>query len=154
TVHGDDVVLTLRPDIQRLALDELGGRCGAVVVLDAKTGAVYAMASSPTYNANLVEQRHGFPKIGRVRGACGDASALLNNATEGLYTPGSTFKLVTASAALDAGRFTPSSPFNDPGYCTEYGSKVYNSSAPDSPSAHETFGNVSLSAGLEHSINS
>ena len=48
TVHGDNVILTLRPDIQRLALDQLAGRCGAVVVLDAKTGAVLAMASSPT----------------------------------------------------------------------------------------------------------
>src|SRR5438552_18989330 len=40
TVHGDNVILTLRPDIQRLALDPLGGRCGAVVVLDANTGGV------------------------------------------------------------------------------------------------------------------
>ena len=55
TVHGDDVYLTLRPQIQRLALDQLAGRCGAVVVLDAKTGAVVAMASSPTYNANLIQ---------------------------------------------------------------------------------------------------
>jgi peptidoglycan glycosyltransferase len=154
TVHGDNVILTLRPAVQRLALDQLAGRCGAVVALDAKTGAVYAMASSPTYNANLIEQPHGYPKIVKTRGACGDASALQNNATQGLYTPGSTFKLVTASAALDTGRFTPSSTFNDPGYCTEYGKRVYNSSAPDAPSAHETFGTVSLSAGLEHSINS
>ena len=64
TVHGDDVVLTLRPDVQRLAQDQLAGRCGAVVVLDAKTGAVVAMASSPTYNANLVNQPHGYAKIG------------------------------------------------------------------------------------------
>src|SRR6266705_4166093 len=54
TVHGDNVILTLRPAIQRLALQQLAGRCGAVVVMDAKTGAVYAMASSPTYDANLI----------------------------------------------------------------------------------------------------
>ena len=60
TVHGDNVYLTLRPDIQRLALDQLAGRCGAVVVLDAQTGAVVAMASSPTYNANLIIQPHGY----------------------------------------------------------------------------------------------
>jgi len=154
TVRGNDVILTLRPAVQRLALDQLAGRCGAVVALDAKTGAVYAMASSPTYNANLIEQRKGYKKILKIRGACGDASALQNNATQGRYTPGSTFKLVTASAALDTGKFTPSSPFNDPGYCIEYGNKVFNSSAPDSPSSHETFGNVTLSEGLEHSINS
>jgi peptidoglycan glycosyltransferase len=155
TVHGDNVILTLRPAIQRAALRDLAGRCGAVVVLDAKTGAVVAMASSPTYNANLINQGNkGYGKILNVKGACGAHEALQNNATAGLYTPGSTFKLVTASAALDTGRFTPSSTFNDPGYCTEYGKRVYNSSAPDSPSGHETFGNVTLSEGLEHSINS
>jgi peptidoglycan glycosyltransferase len=154
TVHGDNVVLTLRPAIQRLALNELAGRCGAVVVLDTKTGAVLAMASSPTYNANLMVQPNGFNKVKRIKGACGDASALQNNATQGLYTPGSTFKLVTGSAALDSGKFTPNSTFYDPGYCTEYGKNVYNSSSPDAPTAHETFGQVTLSQGLEHSINS
>jgi peptidoglycan glycosyltransferase len=153
TVRGDDVYLTLRPDIQRLALDQLAGRCGAVVVLDTKTGAVLAMASSPTYNSNLIEKPKGYPKIVKIKGSCGDASALQNNATQGLYPPGSTFKLVTASAALDTGRFTPSSPFYDPGYCIEYGKKVYNSASPDSPSAHETFGHVDFAQALEHSIN-
>jgi peptidoglycan glycosyltransferase len=153
TVHGDNVILTLRPAIQRLALQQLAGRCGAVVVMDAKTGAVYAMASSPTYDANLILKPGGFAKIGKVRGTCGDASALQNNATQGLYPPGSTFKLVTASAALDTGAYTPTSGFYDPGYCTEYGKRVYNSSAPDSPSGHEAFGSVDFSQALEHSIN-
>jgi penicillin-binding protein A len=153
TVHGDNVILTLRPAVQRLALQELAGRCGAVVALDTKTGAVLAMASSPTYNANLINQPNGYAKILKIRGACGDASALTNNATAGLYPPGSTFKLVTASAALDTGTYTPNSPFYDPGYCTEYGQKVYNANAPDSPSAHEAFGNVDFAQALEHSIN-
>jgi penicillin-binding protein A len=154
TVKGDNVYLTLRPDIQRLALDQLGSRCGAVVVLDAKTGAVVAMASSPTYNANLMVQPTGYNKVKKIRGTCGEASALQNNATQGLYPPGSTFKTVTGSAALDSGKFTPSSQFYDPGYCIEYGRKVYNSSSPDSPNAHETFGHVTLSEGFENSINS
>src|SRR4029079_8408976 len=81
TVHGDNVILTLRPAIQRLALQQLAGRCGAVVVLDAKTGAVIAMASSPTYNATLMVQRNGYNKVKRIKGTCGDASALVNNAT-------------------------------------------------------------------------
>jgi peptidoglycan glycosyltransferase len=153
TVHGDDVVLTLRPDVQRLAQDQLAGRCGAVVVLDAKTGAVVAMASSPTYNANLVNQPHGYAKIGQIRGSCGDASALQNNATLGLYPPGSTFKMVTAAAALDSGAYTPSSPFSDPGYCIEYGQRVSNAGNPDQ-NGPEAFGNVSLAQGFEHSINS
>jgi peptidoglycan glycosyltransferase len=153
TVHGDNVILTLRPAIQRLALQELAGRCGAVVAMDAKTGAIYAMASSPTYNANLILQPRGFAQILRIKGSCGTPEALQNNATQGLYTPGSTFKLITASAALDTGAYSPSSRFYDPGYCVEYGKKVYNSSAPDAPSAHETFGNVDFSQALEHSIN-
>jgi peptidoglycan glycosyltransferase len=151
TVHGDNVYLTLRPDIQRLALDQLGGRCGAVVVLDTHTGAVVAMASSPTYNENLIT--HDYTKIARIKGSCGDASALQNNATVGLYPPGSTFKMVTAAAALDSGAFTPSSPFNDPGYCTEYGQHVSNAGNPDQ-NGPEAFGNVSLAQGFEHSINS
>jgi peptidoglycan glycosyltransferase len=153
TVHGDNVILTLRPAIQRLALDELAGRCGAVVVLDAKTGAVYAMASSPTYNANLIEQPHGYPKIQKIQGTCGDHTALQNNATVGLYPPGSTFKMVTAAAALDSGAYTPSSPFNDPGYCVEYGQHVSNAGNPDQ-NGPEAFGNVTLEQGFEHSINS
>jgi peptidoglycan glycosyltransferase len=153
TVHGDNVFLTLRPGVQRLALSQLAGRCGAVVVLDAKTGAVYAMASSPTYNENLIEQQKGFPKIKKIQGTCGDHTALLNNATVGLYPPGSTFKMVTAAAALDSGAYTPSSPFNDPGYCTEYGQRVSNAGNPDQ-SGPEAFGNVTLAQGFEHSINS
>jgi len=151
TVHGDDVYLTLRPAIQRLALNELGGRCGAVVVLDTHTGAVVAMASSPTYNANLIT--HHYSQIAKIRGSCGDASALQNNATVGLYPPGSTFKMVTAAAALDSGAYTPSSPFNDPGYCVEYGKHVSNAGNPDQ-NGPEAFGNVSLEQGFEHSINS
>jgi penicillin-binding protein A len=153
TVHGDNVILTLRPDVQRIAQDQLAGRCGAVVVLDTRTGAVVAMASSPTYNANLMLQPTGYNKVKKIEGTCGDASALQNNATLGLYPPGSTFKMVTAAAALDSGAFTPSSPFYDPGYCTEYGQRVSNAGNPDQ-NGPEAFGNVSLSQGFEHSINS
>ena len=153
TVKGDNVILTLRPAVQRLALTELAGRCGAVVAMDAKTGAVYAMASSPTYNENLIEQRKGFPKIQKIAGTCGDHTALQNNATVGLYPPGSTFKMVTAAAALDSGAYTPSSPFVDPGYCIEYGQHVSNAGNPDQRGP-EAFGNVTLAQGFEHSINS
>jgi len=147
------VILTLRPAIQQLALQELAGRCGAVVAMDAKTGAIYAMASTPTYNANQILQPHGFANILKIKGSCGDASALVNNATAGLYPPGSTFKMVTAAAALDSGAYTPSSPFNDPGYCIEYGQHVSNAGNPDQ-NGPEAFGNVTFAQGFEHSINS
>jgi penicillin-binding protein A len=153
TVHGDNVYLTLRPAVQALALQQLAGRCGAVVALDAKTGAVVTMASSPTYNANLILQPNGIKRISRIKGTCGDASALYDNATQGLYPPGSTFKMVTAAAALDSGAYTPNSTFYDPGYCIEYGQHVSNAGNPDQTGA-EAFGNVTLAQGFEHSINS
>jgi peptidoglycan glycosyltransferase len=105
------------------------------------------MVSNPTYNPNLIE-RH-FTQATRTTAPCG--APLLNRATAGKYQPGSTFKIVTASAALDTGRFTPDSPFYDPGYCVEYGRQVRNAGNPEAP---ETFGSVNLTTGFEHSINS
>src|ERR671935_2314044 len=146
TVHGNDLILTLRPGVQAIALRALRGKCGAVVALNPSTGAVLAMASSPAYNPNLIEKH--FRQALRSGGKCG---ALVNRATAGRYQPGSTFKVVTATAALNSGRFTPSSPFDDPGYCEEYGQRVRNAGNPEAP---EAFGHVSLFQGLEHSINS
>jgi penicillin-binding protein A len=146
TVKGNDLVLSLRPRAQALALRLLRGKCGAVVALNPSTGAVLAMVSSPAYNPNLIE--HHFRLALRAGGKCG---ALVNRATTGKYQPGSTFKVVTATAALDTGRFTPDSPFYDPGYCEEYGKQVRNAGNPEAP---ETFGNVTFFLGLEHSINS
>jgi peptidoglycan glycosyltransferase len=129
---------------------QLAGKCGAAVVMNPKTGKVYALASQPTYDPNLVE-RH-FNKIQAIRGACHPAAPLLNRATDGLFTPGSTFKVVTATAALNAHRFTPDSIFEDPGYCIEYGQHVSNAASPDGPV--EAFGTVTFAQGLQHSINS
>jgi penicillin-binding protein A len=149
TIKGNDVWLTLKPGAQRLAMQQLAGKCGSVVALDPRTGKALVMASRPTYDPNLVEK--DFARINNIRATCRPAAPLLNRATDGLYTPGSTFKVVTASAALDSGRFTPSSHFYDPGYCIEYGQKVRNAGNPEAP---ETFGSVDLITGLEHSINS
>jgi peptidoglycan glycosyltransferase len=153
TVHGNNVVLTLDPAAQALALKQLGDRCGAVVAMSIKTGAISVMASTPTYNPNLVDEPGGYAKILKIKGGCGDGSALLNNATAGLFTPGSTFKMVTAAAALDSGAFTPASTFEDPGYCTEYGKPVYNAGNPDQKGP-EAYGHVTLAEGFEYSINS
>jgi penicillin-binding protein A len=146
TVTGNNLILSLRPRLQSIALHAMQGKCGAVVAIDPRTGAVEALVSSPAYNPNLIE--HHYQQALRSGGTCG---ALLNRATAGRYQPGSTFKVVTATAALNSGRFTPSSPFYDPGYCVEYGKQVRNAGNPEAP---ETFGNVTLFAGLEHSINS
>jgi len=151
TIQGNDVHLTVRPGPQRVALEQLGTRCGAVVAVDIRTGAVLTMASTPSFNPNAIERNFG--QISRIRADCAPAAPLLNRATDGLFTPGSTFKVITASAALDSGRYTPESPFYDPGYCVEYGKHVSNAGSPDSPSV-ETFGHTTLFQGLVHSINS
>jgi penicillin-binding protein A len=153
TVTGNNIVLTIRPNVQKLAESALAGACGAAVVLNPKTGAVYAMASSPSYNPNKIESPNGYASILRSPSACpGSSSALLNRATQGLYAPGSTFKTVTAAAALDAGIFKPDSPFFDPGYCIEYGQKVYNSGNPDQ-NGPEEYGHVNFLEAFQHSIN-
>jgi penicillin-binding protein A len=145
-IIGDTVVTTLDVNGQRAALDALGSTCGAVVALDPRTGRVRVMVSSPSYNPNDVEANFG--KIEKIRAACTPASPLLNRATQGLYPPGSTFKVVTASAAIDSRKYTPSSTFVDPGYCTVYGKRVNNfdTSRP--------FGTVSLATALQFSVNS
>ncbi len=149
TVRGNSLRLTLLPGPQFLAQQQLGTLCGAVVAIDIKTGKVLVMATSPTYDANLVENHFG--QIDSKGAQCSGGAPLLNRATAGLYQPGSSFKLVTAAAALDSGAFTPNSTFNDPGYCVEFGKQVHNFADQNGP---EHFGNVTLTVGLQHSINS
>jgi peptidoglycan glycosyltransferase len=145
-IVGDTVVTTLDLHAQRVALDALGSNCGAVAAIDPRTGKLLVMASSPTYNPNLVE--NDFGKLDKITANCRPAAPLINRATQGLYAPGSTFKVVTTSAALESNRFTPDSTFYDPGYCTVYGKRVNNfdTSSP--------FGNLTLAQGLQHSVNS
>jgi len=93
--RGQDLVLTLDTELQRLAFDRLGSRRGAIVALNPWDGAVRALASTPSYDPNRIGA-HLFQRA--------DPSApLLNRATQGLYPPGSTFKLVLAALALEEG---------------------------------------------------
>jgi penicillin-binding protein A len=146
TIRGNNLVLTLHPRAQRVAMGALAGNCGAVAAIDPSTGRVRVLASRPTYDPNVVERPGGFAQITRPRGGC--QSPLLNRATAGLYPPGSIFKVVTGAAALESGRFTPASPFSDPGYCTVYGRRVnnYDTTSP--------FGGVNLHQAMQYSINS
>jgi peptidoglycan glycosyltransferase len=145
-VVGNDLVLTLNARAQRVALRALGRRCGAVVAIDPTSGRVLVMASTPSYDPNLVEGRYN--QILRTQADCREPSALLNRATAGLYVPGSTFKVVTAAAALESRRYTLETRKNDPGYCIEYGRRVnnYDTSSP--------FGSVTLFQAIQYSINS
>ncbi|MBA3428282.1 MAG: hypothetical protein H0U07_06885 [Actinobacteria bacterium] len=146
TIEGNDLVLTLDMRAQRVALQGLAGRCGSVVALDPQTGKVLVMASFPTYDQNVIERNFG--AIERVRAPCKPVAPLYNRATYGLYAPGSTYKVVTAAAAIDSGRYRAGSRFVDPGYCEVYGRRVnnYDTTRP--------FGNVDLRQALVNSINS
>jgi peptidoglycan glycosyltransferase len=146
--EGNDLVLTIDAKAQAKALEVLQGTCGSIVAIEPATGRVLVMASTPSYDPNLVARR--FDEILSQQGPCRPAAPLLNRSTQGLYAPGSTFKLVTAAAALDTGRYTPESTFVDPGYCTEYGQRVFNYSDQNGP---EIFGRVTLGEAVEHSIN-
>jgi peptidoglycan glycosyltransferase len=145
-IEGNDVITSIDLEAQRVAMEQLGSRCGAVVALDPRTGKVRVMASSPSFDPNLVEERFG--EIANVRGDCRSPSPLVNRASAGLFVPGSTFKVVTAAAALESRKFRPESSFHDPGYCTVYGRRVNNfdTSSP--------FGQLSLEEGLTYSVNS
>ena len=149
TREGNDVVTTLDMRAQRTAMEGLQGDCGAVVALEPATGRVLALASTPSFDPNLVED--DFRRIERSEGPCTPASPLLDRGTAGLFTPGSTFKVVTAAAALDTGTFSPTSEFDDPGYCVEYGQRVFNYSDQGTPSG---YGRVTLAEAVENSINS
>jgi len=145
-IEGNDLLLTLNARAQRVALRALGANCGSVVALDPTTGRVLVMASAPTFDPNLVED--DYQQIDRIRARCQQPSPLLNRATAGRYIPGSTFKVVTAAAALETGRYSIETTRYDPGYCIEYGKHVnnYDTSSP--------FGNVSFLQAMQYSVNS
>jgi peptidoglycan glycosyltransferase len=145
-IVGDTVATTLDLDAQQVALDQLGRRCGAVAAFDPRTGRLLVMASTPSYDPNDVESRFG--RISKITADCTPASPLLNRASAGLYPPGSTFKVVTLSAALESRRYTPDSSFTDPGYCIAYGKRVYNYDTSN------PFGTLDLRTALRYSVNS
>ena len=96
--------------LQRAAVAGLGSDRGAVVMLDPTTGEILALASTPTYDtsaiANPNTSRDAFAAVN------GDTSRpLVTRATQGLYVPGSVFKIVTAIAGLGSGRITASTTF-------------------------------------------
>jgi peptidoglycan glycosyltransferase len=145
-VEGNDLVLTVDVRAQQAAYRALAANCGSVVAIEPATGRVLVMASAPTFDPNLVEGRFG--QIERIRATCPNPSPLLNRATAGRYVPGSTFKVVTAAAALESGRYSVDTSFHDPGYCIEYGRRVnnYDTSTP--------FGTVAFPTAMQQSVNS
>lgn len=93
--RGQDLRLTLDVELQLLAVRRLGGKRGAVMALDPRDGAIRVLASTPSFDPNRVTAA-----LFRSRQP---GTPLLNRATQGLYPPGSSFKILTAALALEQG---------------------------------------------------
>ena len=114
-VTGAAVELSLDADLQRAAWDALGSRKGSVVALDPSTGRILAMVSKPTFDANLLAGHEYEPVNSAYRNYLDDEDKpLINRAINGdLYHPGSVFKLVVAAAALESGRYSTTTTFEN-----------------------------------------
>jgi peptidoglycan glycosyltransferase len=137
--EGSDLVTNLDPVGQQAAYSALGGRKGAVVALEPQTGKVLVMASEPSYDPNTVPD--DFNRLNA------DASnPLLNRTTQELYPPGSTFKVVTAAAALDSGKVTPETTLDG------NTGKVF-SGRPLANFGGQSFGPITFTDALTNSVN-
>ena len=103
---GRSLYLTLDAGLQRVAQEGLGVEAGAVVVLDLRDGGVLAMYSSPSYDPNLFLNRLSQDMVDKYL-ANNLTRPMVNRAIQGIYAPGSTFKLLIALAALEKGIATP-----------------------------------------------
>ncbi|MEX1141897.1 MAG: penicillin-binding protein 2 [Thermoleophilaceae bacterium] len=140
--EGDDVVTTLHADAQRTAYDALAGRRGAIVALEPATGRIRVMASSPSYDPNRVPDDSYFESLRTDE----DARPLVNRTTQTAYPPGSTFKVVTAAAALDSRALTPDS-------IVDGSSPATISGVPLSNAGNVDWGPISFTTALTGSVN-
>ena len=109
---GGNVVLTINPDVQKTAYDQLSNRgyTGAVVALRPQTGEILGMVSTPSFDPNSLashtteEQMAAWQRYNDAQ-----PPVLTNRAIQQIYPPGSTFKLIDVAAALSSGRYTPDS---------------------------------------------
>jgi penicillin-binding protein A len=137
--EGFDVVTNLDVAGTQAAVAGLAGRKGAVVALEPQTGKVRVMVSNPEYDPNLIPSN--FREINRDPN-----QPDLNRTTQELYPPGSTFKVVTATAALDSGKVRPDSVIDG-------SSPVEISGVPLANSGGQSFGAISFTDALTNSVN-
>ncbi|NLG85800.1 MAG: hypothetical protein GX489_01035 [Firmicutes bacterium] len=121
-VQGEDLVLTVSLSLQREAMRLLAGRRGAAIVLDPRTGAVLALASQPSFEPSKLAKQ--WESISHDK-----AAPLLNRATQGLYPPGSTLKVVTLAAVLSQRPELAANNYHCPGQLTLPGYTVHCSQA-------------------------
>jgi peptidoglycan glycosyltransferase len=139
--EGNDIVTNIDADAQRTALaalQEVG--FGAVVAIEPDTGAVKAMVSNPPFDPNRIPSDLSQLNRNEIE------TPLLNRATQGLYPPGSTFKVVTAAAGLDSGAITPETPIDAPGTLEVEGTPLANDFNQD-------FFGATLDTALTNSVN-
>ena len=117
--QGDSVVTTLDYDVQEAAYNALGNQDGAVVVIEVETGRILAMVSKPDFNPNTIEER--WDQIIEDN----ENAPLLNRATQGLYPPGSTFKLVTTLEYIREQGLGADYSFNCEGSVTVNGTTIH-----------------------------
>ena len=136
---GDNVQSALDPAAQQAAVNGLAGRRGSVVALDPSTGEVRAMVSIPEYDPNQIPKH--LAQLNRDQSA-----PLFNRATQAGYPPGSTMKVVTATAALDSGEFTTNSTLSGR-------SPIEIEGVPLANSGGEQFGTIDMTTALTNSVN-
>jgi peptidoglycan glycosyltransferase len=138
--EGNDVVTNIDPVAQRTALEGLeAAGLGGVVAIEPSTGRVKVMVSNAPYDPNLVPEH--LDALNQD-----PASPLVDRATQGQYPPGSTFKVVTAAAALDSGVITPETPIDAPGTLEVQGQPLQND-------FNESFSGLTLDGALTNSVN-
>lgn len=107
---GNSVQLTIDSRIQRAAEQALADRVGAIVALDPRSGAVLAWASAPTFDNTNIQAA-----IEAANASGGADTSMYDRATLALYTPGSTFKVLTLASALENGLATLDTTYDSPG---------------------------------------
>ena len=123
SIPGDNIKTTIDDDIQRKLYDALTQhRSGCGVVLDIKTGNIISMVSTPSFDPNVFRTDDGDEYISNLLDDY--AKPFMNKAIEGLYPPGSTFKIIVALAGLESGAITTKEKIYCPGHW-DYGDRRY-----------------------------
>ena len=139
--RGEKVLTTLDPRAQQVANAALAGHKGAIVALEPRSGAVRVMASSPGYDPNSLRSSANATRI-----KTDPSGRLIDRATQFGYAPGSTFKIVTATAAIDSGAYTRESTVSGR-------NDIPISGVPLQNDENETFGAITLTQALTKSVN-
>jgi len=115
---GPNLTLTLDASLQAAMEDAFEGRSGSAVALDPQTGEILAMTSTPAYDPNSFTT--GIEPAEWAALANDPETPLMNRVIQGSYAPGSTFKVIAATAALEEGVITPQTTFFCPGHLSVY----------------------------------